>query len=97
MSIRCCRELWCSCIHSLDLGLLWLWHRPAATAPIRPLAWEPSYVTGAALKKKKAKKPKKLYQLVTKVSKLYSHFLHLSQHKLVTNNYGSVLYRDHTR
>ena len=22
----------------LDLTLLWLWHRPAATAPIRPLA-----------------------------------------------------------
>ena len=25
-----------------DLALLWLWCRPAATAPIRPLAWEPS-------------------------------------------------------
>ena len=32
---------------------LWLWHRPAATAPIQPLAWEPPYATGAALKKKK--------------------------------------------
>ena len=27
----------------------------AAVAPIRPLAWEPSYAEGAALKKKKAK------------------------------------------
>jgi len=26
---------------SSDLVLLWLWCRPAATAPIRPLAWEP--------------------------------------------------------
>ena len=25
----------------LDPALLWLWHRLAATAPIRPLAWEP--------------------------------------------------------
>ena len=24
-----------------DPVLLWLWCRPAATAPIRPLAWEP--------------------------------------------------------
>ena len=23
-----------------DLALLWLWCRPVATAPIRPLAWE---------------------------------------------------------
>ena len=34
-----------------DPGLLWLWCRPAAIAPIRPLAWEPPYATGAALKK----------------------------------------------
>ena len=30
---------------------LWLWCRPAATAPIRPLAWEPPYALGAALEK----------------------------------------------
>jgi len=29
------------------------WCRPAATALIRPLAWEPPYATGAALRKKK--------------------------------------------
>ena len=34
----------------LDLVLLWLWHRLAATAPIRPLDWEPPYARGAALK-----------------------------------------------
>ena len=28
-----------------------LWHRPAATAPIRPLAWEPPYAVGEALQK----------------------------------------------
>ena len=30
-----------------------LWWRPAAVAPIRPLAWEPPYIMGAAVKKKK--------------------------------------------
>ena len=27
-----------------DPALLWLWCRPAAVAPIRPLAWEPQRV-----------------------------------------------------
>ena len=35
------------CGHGSDLVLLWLWCGQAATAPIRPLAWE---------KKKKKKK-----------------------------------------
>ena len=43
--------------HGSDLVLLWLWCRLAATALIRPLAWEPPYATGAALEK--AKKTKK--------------------------------------
>ena len=29
----------------------WLLCRPAAVAPIRPLAWEPPYAAGAALKR----------------------------------------------
>ena len=48
----------------------WLWHRPASTAPIRPLAWEPLYAAGADLekakrpkKKKKKKKKKRKYSL----------------------------------
>ena len=36
-----------------DPSLLWLWCRPAAAAPIQPLAWEPPYVAGAAMKGKK--------------------------------------------
>ena len=36
-----------------DLALLWLWHRLAATAPIRPLAWELLCATSVALKSKK--------------------------------------------
>ena len=42
-----------------DLALLWLWHRPAGVTPIRPLAWEPPYAVGMALKSKKRKKEKK--------------------------------------
>ena len=37
----------------LDLVLLWLWRRPAAVALIKPLAWEPPYAMGAALKRQK--------------------------------------------
>ena len=43
--------------HGSDPSLLWLWSRPAATAVIRPLAWEPPYAVGVALEK--AKRPKK--------------------------------------
>ena len=35
-----------------------LWCRPAATAPIGPLVWEPPYAKGAALKKDKGQKTK---------------------------------------
>jgi len=38
-----------------DLALLWLWCRLAATAPIRPLTWEPPYATCLALKRGKKK------------------------------------------
>ena len=31
------------CRQGLDPELLWLWRRPAATAPIRPLDWESPY------------------------------------------------------
>ena len=41
---RCC-ELWC---------------RPVAIAPIGPLAWEPPYAAGVALKKDKRQKKKKI-------------------------------------
>ena len=43
----------------LDLKLLWLWCRLAATAPIRPLAWEYPYASVVALKRLKDKKRKK--------------------------------------
>ena len=48
-----------------DLVFLWLWHRPAATAPIGPQAWEPPYATDMALKRQKTNKETtqgKIYQ-----------------------------------
>ena len=44
----------CRC--GLDPVLLWLWCRPVATAPIRPLTWEPPCAMGVALKRQKDKK-----------------------------------------
>ena len=38
-----------------DLALLWLWCRPAAVAPMWPLAWELPYAADAALKIKQIK------------------------------------------
>ena len=42
-----------------DPKLLWLWRRPAATAPIQPLAWEFPCAVGAALKRQKKGKNNK--------------------------------------
>ena len=42
-----------------DPELLWLWCRPVAPAPIKPLAWKLPYVPSAALEKTKKKKKKK--------------------------------------
>ena len=44
---------------SWDLAMLWLWCRPEAVALTRPLAWEPPYATGAALKRTKRPPPQK--------------------------------------
>ena len=46
------------CRRGSDPALLWLWHRPVATALIRPLAWEPPYAVGVALKGGKIKNKK---------------------------------------
>ena len=43
-----------------DLVLSWLWRRSVATALIRPLAWEPLYTMGVALKRQKRPKKKKI-------------------------------------
>ena len=65
--------------HVLDLVLLWLWNRPAATAPIRPLAWETIYTTGVALKG-----PKKIFVFNLKYCNLIFILCILSQ--LISNS-----------
>ena len=56
LTIQCCRELWCR-------SQTWLGSRVAvalalaATAPIRPLDWEPPYAMGAS--QEMAKRPKR--------------------------------------
>ena len=49
----------------LDPTLLRLWRRLAATAPIRPLAWELPYASGVALKQNKTNKQKKCMEYRT--------------------------------
>ena len=58
LRIQGCPELWCGVGRRRGsyLSLLWLWPRPAATAPIGSLAWEPPYAHGAALKGQKTEK-----------------------------------------
>ena len=46
------------CRHSSDPALLWLGRRPAATAPVWPLAWEPPCTMDVALRRPKKKKKK---------------------------------------
>ena len=66
------------CRLGLDPVLLWLWCRLAAIAPIRPLAGEPPYAEGVALKrqgKKKVTLKKKKYMELLPLSFLYPLFL----------------------
>ena len=59
------------CRRGSDPTLLWLWCRPVATAPIRPLAWECPHAVGAALEKakKQNKTKQKCYEKETENKK----------------------------
>ena len=52
MGLRIQHSVYVGHRHGLDLELLWLWRKSAATALIWPLAWELSYATGTAVKRK---------------------------------------------
>ena len=60
--------------------LAWVWHSLATVALILPLAWEPPYATGAALKKRSKKlKKKKLISIAMKqkyFEKVLCSFIH---------------------
>ena len=57
LRIQSCHELWCGS----DLALLWQWCRPAGMDPIRPLAWEPPYAAGVALRDRQKNKKSVLH------------------------------------
>ena len=66
----------CGVGHRCGSDLVLLWHRRAAVAPIRPLAWEPPYTTGAALRRPKTKEKKnkeKILQNMHKCKRLGKH------------------------
>ena len=64
------------CRRGLDLVLMWLWHRPTATAPIRPPSLGTSMCHGCGHKKTKAKKKKKKGPRSQRKSQPQSHRLH---------------------
>ena len=53
LRIQHCPELRYRSRSGSDPELLWLWCRAATAALIRPLAWEPPYTEGVALRKEK--------------------------------------------
>ena len=76
------------CRRSSDPALLWLWHRLAATAPIRPLAWEPPHAMGAAhemAKRQKNKKQKKRKKSTTR-KKGPKQYKHMEKNNMLLNN-----------
>lgn len=68
----------------LHPALLWLRHRLAAAAQIRPLPWQFTYVAISGLKKQtnKNKKKKKEKEEVTAVVFIHSHFCLLVNYRL---------------
>ena len=80
---------------SSDPMLLWLWRRLAAVALIRPLAWEPPYAAGLALKKTKDKREKKEEEaaviLLTYSNSQQVHSSQKCMHWAITVNHISQL------
>jgi len=80
----------CRC--SSDPALLWLWCRPVATAPIRPLAWEPPYAGGEALEKAKRPKKKKKICFCCKGNLLSVNYSKVFDYSWSLNNMGFELH-----
>ena len=57
----------CGVGHRCGSDPVLLWYRPAAIAPIRPLAWEPLYARGAALKRPKKKFLKEIMKTLKEI------------------------------
>ena len=70
LRIRRCSELWCGLQMRLGSRVALVWCRPASTAPIRPLAWEPTYAMSVALEKAKKQNKQKKHSQTTHIKKL---------------------------
>ena len=81
------------CRRGSDLALLWLWHRLAAVAPMRPLAWEPPYAMGTTLEKTNKTKQNKKIVFVKLV--LCARVLHGIRDVILTTLQGECLYALH--
>ena len=60
---------------------MYLWRRPAITAPIQPLAWEPPYATGVALEKAKRQKNKNKNKIMIQMD-FYKLHIHIAISKM---------------
>ena len=81
--------------HGSNLVLLWLWHRPAATARIGPLAWEPPCPAGATLKRHKTNKQKNnSHKLWVNENRVFSQHIVYHKNHLLTDyvNYKCGLF-----
>ena len=66
---------------------LWLWHRPAAAAPIQPLGWEPPKAASVALESKKKKKERKKRKLLIPGMKERFVFIYPTNIKRIMRKY----------
>ena len=80
---------------SSNPALLWLWRRPATTAPIHPGAWEPRYAIGAAPKREKKKKGKKRKETICSYMKMY-YVKQESDHPMISQTQLLVQYEGHS-
>ena len=72
------------CRNGSDPTLLWLWYRPAATAQIQSLAWEPPYASSVALKRQNKTKKFLSYLIVQECVIYFSYILPLFKLKAET-------------
>jgi len=91
------------CRGGSDLVLLCLWYRPAAVAPIRPLALEYPYAAGVALKRQKQKCLLSIYMrklVIFSVIRSWADFVpgwrcgHIWRHSDCHVSHGGVKARD---
>ena len=66
LRLWCCHELWYRSQRGSDLALLWLWHRLAATALIRPLAKERERISQKSKKLKEYSNTKPILKEILK-------------------------------